>query len=123
MQDIDRYFWDRTSGASKAFRLRRLFEYASFPDLLKIPFEEVKDELATMDVQSLRTGEKRKEFLTRLKGCISISHAWTDALARMTRLGDMEETESLRGHLAGTEVRVHRVREAGLVRAGDVDRS
>lgn len=74
--------------SSRAFRLKRLFEYASFPDLLKIPFDEVREEIVKMDLQGLRTGETRREFLKRLRGCISISNGWIHALENVCRLNE-----------------------------------
>jgi hypothetical protein len=57
---LDRYFWDclPPAGASAfasqyisaAFKLKRLFEYASFPDLLKIPFDYVKTHIHQIDL-------------------------------------------------------------------------
>jgi len=40
-----KYFWDHTRNASDIFKLKRLLEYASFPDLLKIPFEILKSNI------------------------------------------------------------------------------
>ncbi|MCP4158019.1 MAG: hypothetical protein GY757_60485, partial [bacterium] len=53
LNNLNRYFWDNTQGASDAFKLKRLFEYASFPDLLKIPFDYVKTHFQGVDLNRL----------------------------------------------------------------------
>ena len=77
---LNKYFWDHTHNASPVFKLRRLIEYAQFPDLLKIPFDEIKQGLGELNVERLRTSEKRKEFIKRLLKVINKSSAWEDAI-------------------------------------------
>ena len=70
MQSLNKYFWDQTLNASTHFKTKRLLEYASFPDLLKVPFEQIRKEIPLMDLEKLRTGEKRIAFLKKIKDCV-----------------------------------------------------
>jgi len=91
MQNLDKYFWDQTLNSSIQFKTRRLFEYASFPDLLKIPFEQVRKDIGYIDLERLRTGEKRIAFLKKLRDCASFSDTWDEAL--MVVCGLTEKTK------------------------------
>ncbi len=51
----DKYFWDGASGMSEEFKLKRMLEYASFPDLLSYPLENLKKYISVIDVDKLRT--------------------------------------------------------------------
>ena len=59
----NKYFWDGRSNLSDEFVVRRILEYAAFPDLLNLPFETLKSCLRRIDLDQLRTSEKRKQFL------------------------------------------------------------
>lgn len=78
-----KYFWDHTQNASDEFKLKRLIEYASFPDLMKIPFELVKANFKKIDFTRLRTSQKRIEFMIRLGTYIPQSSTWEEAIFRM----------------------------------------
>ncbi len=80
---LEKYFWDHTQGASDAFKLRRLFEYASFPDLIKIPFDFVKVNFHLLDLSRLRTSETRIRFLRRLKDVAGSCSDWEEAVFKM----------------------------------------
>jgi len=61
---FNKYFWDGGADCcSGAYKLRRIIEYASFPDLIEYPFTEVKQYLSQIDLQSLRTSQSRVEFM------------------------------------------------------------
>jgi len=64
---------------SDQFALRRMLEYAAFPDILRIPFDKLKDGLLQIDLGSLRTDEHRIEFirviLPHLKAATSLEEA------------------------------------------------
>jgi hypothetical protein len=75
---LERYFWDHTQDASDAFKLKRLIEYASFPDLVKIPFDFVKENIENIDTSKLRTSETRIEFIKRMKEIIGDCFSWDD---------------------------------------------
>jgi hypothetical protein len=78
-----KYFWDGLENWSPEFILRRIIEYASFPDLINYPFEEVKENLFKIPLQRLRTGELRKEFIIRLAPFVKDSNTWEEAIWAM----------------------------------------
>lgn len=80
---LRKYFWDLTEDASPAFRLRRLLEYASFPDLLRVPFDFVKANIASINPDRLRTTGQRVEFVRRLKRVIGGCDDWNSAVLRI----------------------------------------
>lgn len=84
---LDKYFWDRTERASDTFKLKRLFEYASFPDLLKIPFDFVKANIDTIDISRLRTSKTRIIFITRMKEVIRDCSTWDETVFKISGLG------------------------------------
>jgi hypothetical protein len=75
-----KYFWDHTRNASDLFKLKRLLEYASFPDLLKIPFEIIKSNIHLIDVETLRTSGTRRRFVKELQNYIHSSSDWDETL-------------------------------------------
>lgn len=78
-----KYFWDGLENWSKDYQLRRIIEYASFPDLINYPFEEVKTNLPKIPLDKLRTGELRKEFIIKLYPFVRNSNSWEDAILKM----------------------------------------
>lgn len=78
-----RYFWDGTENLSDPFKLRRLLEYASFPDMLTIPWELVVREIGNVDLERLRTSENRRRFLAYLLPHVPTSGSWLEAIRRM----------------------------------------
>ena len=61
--DLKKYFWDGSIDSfSPQFRLCRVIEYASFPDLLKYPFEEAKSVIDQIPIDRLRISENRKRI-------------------------------------------------------------
>lgn len=78
-----RYFWDGTDNLSEQFKLRRLLEYASFPDMLTIPWELVVGEIGNIDIERLRTSENRRRFLAYLAPHVPTSVSWLEAIRRM----------------------------------------
>lgn len=81
---LDKYFWDHTQNASDAFRLKRLLEYAGFPDLLKVPFDFVKQNIRSIDSSRLRTSEVRKRFVKRISGVVDDCNNWEEAVYKIT---------------------------------------
>jgi len=79
-QNNKKYFWDYTNNCSDKFKLIRLFEYASFPDLLKISFELVKKHILEIDINKLRTSESRKKFLQYIKENFSKYNSWEEII-------------------------------------------
>jgi len=81
--NLQKYFWDHTENASDTFKLRRLIEYASFPDLIKLPFDFVKTNLNAIDTARLRTSQTRIRFIGRMKGVIDDCQTWDDAVFKI----------------------------------------
>ena len=82
-KNLSKYFWDGAENYSGEFRLRRILEYASFPDLISYPFEELKQYLPKIDIERLRTAEKRKQFLKRIAPLLEQAQSWDDVLDRL----------------------------------------
>lgn len=82
-----RYFWDGAGNLSDSFKLRRLLEYASFPDMLTIPWELVVREISNIDIEKLRTSENRRRFLAHLLPYVATSESWLEATRRMIAAG------------------------------------
>ncbi|MFC2141061.1 hypothetical protein ACFLQP_02060 [Acidobacteriota bacterium] len=78
-----KYFWDHTRNASDIFKLKRLLEYASFPDLLKIPFEILKSNIHRIDAETLRTSETRRRFVKEIQNYIDSSSDWDETLFKI----------------------------------------
>jgi hypothetical protein len=79
---FNKYFWDHTQDASDVFKLRRLFEYASFPDLIKIPFVFLKNNSHSIDIDKLRTSKDRIHFLKRIKSSLKDSQNWDEVIKK-----------------------------------------
>jgi len=84
--DFRKYFWDgNIDSFSPQFRLSRVIEYASFPDLLRYPFEEVKRVIDHISIEHLRVGESRKKFLSYMKPYVQMSDSWDEAIGRYVK--------------------------------------
>ena len=82
---FNKYFWDGgTDCCSGPYRLRRIIEYASFPDLILYPFEEVKQSLSQIDIQNLRTSQNRIEFMQLVKEKEGLVETWDEMFNFMT---------------------------------------
>ena len=77
---LNKYFWDGKENISEKYKLRRIIEYASFPDLLKYPFDDVKKYLPDLNIDKLRTGEKRKNFIKIILPHLSDFDSWEDII-------------------------------------------
>ena len=77
---LAKYFWDHTGNASDFFKLKRLLEYASFPDLLLIPFEFLKGNIKRIDAENLRTSQTRRRFVREIQNYIDVSGNWDETL-------------------------------------------
>ena len=78
-----KYFWDGLENWGGDYELRRIIEYASFPDLINYPFLEVQANINKLQLAKLRTGESRKEFITKLAPFVSSANSWEDAIWKM----------------------------------------
>ena len=84
--NLKKYFWDGSIDSfSPRFRLCRVIEYASFPDLLKYPFKEVKNLIDQIPIERLRIGENRKKFLIYIKPYLQRSDSWDEAIKRYVK--------------------------------------
>jgi hypothetical protein len=77
---LNKYFWDHTQNASDFFKLKRLLEYAAFPDLLQIPFEFLKCNIRRIDAEQLRTSQTRRRFVREIQNYIDASNDWEETL-------------------------------------------
>ncbi len=76
---FNKYFWDGGSECcSGTFKLHRIIEYASFPDLIQYPFSEVKQNLAQIDLKKLRTSQSRIDFMHFVLGKITVVSTWDE---------------------------------------------
>ncbi|VEN74926.1 conserved hypothetical protein [Candidatus Desulfarcum epimagneticum] len=91
---LNKYFWDGQTHLTEPFRLRRIIEYASFPDLLLYPFDDLKRNISSIDIEKLRTSEKRKEFIKILRPFIHSSDDWEEAVMKMTNIRKEGATSS-----------------------------
>lgn len=78
-----KYFWDGFENCSPTYKLRRIIEYAGFPDLIQYPFEELRLNINSLPFEKLRTSEDRKEFITRLAPFVPSANSWEDAIWKM----------------------------------------
>ena len=79
-----KYFWNGKENISPDYQLRRIIEYASFDDLIKYSFDEVKLYIDKINLEKLWTGETRKMFMIHLKPYIKQSNTWEEAIKKMT---------------------------------------
>ena len=75
---FDKYFWDGNENLSGEFKLKRILEYASFPDLIHFPVSEMKEYLPKLDIDKLRTGQKRKDFIKLIKPYVDKFQSWDE---------------------------------------------
>ena len=91
MQNVtNKYFWDGRQNLSDEFVVRRMLEYAAFPDLVKFPFETLKTCLRRIDLNRLRTSEKRKRFLKMILPYLETADSLEGAVLQLLNhaLGD-----------------------------------
>ncbi len=79
-KNLDKYFWEGQQNLSGEFKLKRILEYASFPDLVAYPFDELKAYLDRINVDQLRTSEKRKSFMKMIKPLIAQTQTWDEVI-------------------------------------------
>lgn len=84
-KNISKYFWDGDVHISEAYKLKRILEYASFPDLIAYPVEDLKKYLPAIHIDGLRTSEKRKAFITLIMPFLSDTQTWDDIINRLIK--------------------------------------
>ncbi len=65
--------------------MRRILEYASFPDLVAYPFDKFKQHLSSINVDDLRTSEKRRRFIRLILPMVSRARSWDDLLGCLVK--------------------------------------
>lgn len=79
----NKYFWDGSENLSTRFKVQRMIEYGSFPDMINFPFKAFQEEIEKIDLEKLRTSEKRKKFVMMAKPYVVDSQSWEDVVAKM----------------------------------------
>jgi len=82
---LDKYFWDGDGSISEAYKLKRILEYASFPDLITYLVEDLKKALPAIHVDGLRTSSQRKEFIALIMPFLSDAQSWEDMIHRLIK--------------------------------------
>jgi hypothetical protein len=81
--NCNKYFWDGSENLSIRFKVQRIVEYASFPDMINYPFKEFQEGMEKIDPAKLRTSENRKRFITMAKPHIAGSQNWEEIVEKM----------------------------------------
>ena len=79
----NRYFWDGSENLSTSFKVQRMIEYASFPDMINFPFNLFQEGIEKINLEKLRTAEKRKKFIIMAKPYIAGSQSWEEIVEKM----------------------------------------
>jgi hypothetical protein len=85
-KNLNKYFWDGEENVSGTYRLKRILEYASFPDLIAYPFGELKKYLQNIPIDKLRTSQKRKDFIKLIMPFVSQAENWDDVFKKIINL-------------------------------------
>lgn len=79
---FNKYFWDGgAASCSEAFRLRRIIEYASFPDLIHYPYPLFSRYVKTLELDTLRTTTPRRDLVKLLAQKADKATSWEEAFA------------------------------------------
>lgn len=77
---FNKYFWDGgAASCSEVFRLRRIIEYASFPDLIHYPYPLFSQYVQTLELDKLRTSTPRRELVKLLAQKAGNATNWEEA--------------------------------------------
>lgn len=79
----NKYFWDGSENLSTPFKVQRMIEYGSFPDMINFPFMTFQEGLEKIDLEKLRTSEKRKRFIIMAKPYFVDSQSWEEVVEKM----------------------------------------
>ena len=80
---INKYLWDGKQNISKDFAMRRMIEYASFVDIIKLDFQDIKDYVLHTDINKLRCDNVRKKFFVIIKPYIENSDNWEKTINKL----------------------------------------
>jgi len=56
---------------------------ANHPDMINFPFKEFQEGIEQINLEKLRTSEKRKRFITMARPYISTSNSWEEIVEKM----------------------------------------
>ena len=84
-----KYFWDVSplypqkekdiNRLPPAYKLKRIIEYASFPNLIQYPFSEFKDHIDEIDIDKFwPRGSKREKLIRELLPYLKGSDSWEE---------------------------------------------
>ena len=88
LERFKKYFWDGETNISEEYRLRRIIEYASFPDLISYPFDKFKMYARFIDPDKMRTSDKRKMFIKKILPFVSSTATWDEVILKMMNRSD-----------------------------------
>jgi len=81
----DKYLWDGKENLSDDFLIRRMIEYASFLELIRLPTSDVYHFLKKYGTKRLRCDETRKIYLERLMPYLLDNKDWKEATLQMIK--------------------------------------
>jgi len=83
-----KYFWDVSplypqkekdiNRLSPAYKLKRIIEYASFPNFIQYPFSEFKDHIDEIDIDKFWQQGKREKLIRELLPYVKDSDSWEE---------------------------------------------
>lgn len=86
-KELKKYFWDGLDNISQKFILKRILEYASFPDMIKLDYDILSENIGNINLDRLRTDIKRILFIKTLLPYIPESSSWEECIEKMLRNG------------------------------------
>ena len=86
-KELKKYFWDGTENISDNFILKRIIEYSSFPDMIKLDYDILFKNIADINLDRLRTDVKRILFIKAILPYIPESNSWEECIEKMLRNG------------------------------------
>ena len=82
---LDKYLCDGKDHISEEYGLKRILEYASFPDLITYPVEDLKKVLPAINMDGLRTSRKRKTSVKLILPFVPDAQSWEDIINRLIK--------------------------------------
>ncbi len=86
-----KYFWSGYRGDHRNkdisdfadfYKLQRILEYASVPDLIQYPFSEFKKHISEIRIDKMWTDNMRKNFIKALLPFLPESNSWDELLEK-----------------------------------------
>ena len=82
-KNLNKYFWDGAENISGEYKLKRILEYASFPDLITYPIDKLKKFLPLINIETLRTSPKRKKVVKLILPLLAEAQNWDELIDRL----------------------------------------